>query len=61
MKYNEGEEGSHNCYGHQAFSDTSNKLWTEKSTKVNKIVMITIQTTTHKGETEGQISYDTYT
>ena len=24
MKYNDGEEWTHNCYGHQAFRDSSN-------------------------------------
>ena len=40
MKYNEGEEGNHNCYGHQAFRDTSNKMLKEKSPKVNKWLLL---------------------
>ena len=38
MQYKDGEEGTHNCYGHQAFRDTSNKLLKEKNPKVNKFV-----------------------
>ena len=40
MKYNDDEEGTHNCYGHKAFRDTSNKLLKTKSQKVNKCLCV---------------------
>jgi hypothetical protein len=34
MKYKDGEEGTHNVYGHQAFRDTNNKLLKGKNPQI---------------------------
>ena len=38
MQYKDSEEGTHNCYGHLDFRDTSNKLLKEKNPKLNKFL-----------------------